>query len=146
MRRVAPWELWIGNRGDVRDPAAVARAGIRAVVDLSLECPPLSIPREMVVCRFPLNDGGGNPRPIVAAAVSTVAELMRTRVPTLVLCSAGMSRSPAIVAGAMARVQKRPPGECLGDVTFGAPADVSAGLWGQVLETVALKEPNWGAQ
>jgi hypothetical protein len=90
-----------------------------------------------VSCRFPLLDGAGNERGLVRAAVETVAGLVRSRVPTLVVCSAGMSRSPAVCAGALAIATERPAQECLGIVLNGGPADVSAGFWGEVTAAVA---------
>jgi len=137
MRQVAPWLIWIGNRGDVGQPVQITRAGLQAVVDLALDSLPVAMPRDVVLCRFPLVDGPGNGPGVARAAVETVAGLMRSRVPTLVVCSAGMSRSPSVVAGAMALVTGRPMGDCLGEVTFGSPADVSPALWGQVQGAVA---------
>lgn len=137
VRQIQPWRLWVGDRGDVREPARLVRAGIEAVVDLALEELPIALPREVVSCRFPLVDGAGNERGLVRAAVEAVAGLVNARVATLVVCSAGMSRSPSVAAGAMARVTGRAAAECLGEVTNGFAADVSPGLWGEVLAAVA---------
>ncbi|MBN9517076.1 hypothetical protein J0H58_00930 [bacterium] len=63
------------------------------------------------------------------AAVDIVAGFVRAAVPTLVFCSAGMSRTPAIAAGALARVTGCTPADALSLVTAGGPADVSHGLW-----------------
>jgi hypothetical protein len=132
MRQVGTWPLWIGNRGDVPDAAAVARTGVRAVVDVAVDEPPISMGRELVSCRFPLLDGAGNSLGIVCAAIQTVATLVRARVPTLVVCSAGMSRAPAVAAGALAVVTGNSAEECLKLSIAGGPADLSAGFWGQV--------------
>jgi hypothetical protein len=143
MRRIESLDLWVGGRGDVRDVAWVIRAGVRALVDLALDEPPLITSREVVSCRFPLMDGSGNRRGELRAAVETVAALVRARVPTLVVCSAGMSRSPAVCAGAIALVTERPAAECLRSVTAGAPADVAPGLWADLCG-VLVRNNKWG--
>ena len=58
-----------------------------------------------------------------------MASLIESAVPTLVCCSAGMSRSPAVVAAAMALVYHELPEESLKNVTRHHPSDVSPGLW-----------------
>ena len=42
MQEVVTGRLWIGNAGDARNAAAVLAAGIRAVVDLAMEQPPIA--------------------------------------------------------------------------------------------------------
>jgi hypothetical protein len=143
MRRIESLDLWVGGRGDVRDVAWVVRAGIRALVGLALDEPPLAASREVVTCRFPLMDGSGNRRGELRAAVETVAALVHARVPTLVVCSAGMSRSPAVCAAALALVTERSADECLRSVTKGAPADVAPGLWAD-LTAVRVRNNKWG--
>ncbi len=137
MRLIHPWRLWIGNARDLRDYAALRAAGVAATVDLALDEPVAPVRREMICCRFPLLDGGGNPLHLVRAAIDTTASLIRAGTPTLVACSAGMSRSPAITAAAVSLVSSQPPSECLRLVTVGAPADLSGGLWRQVLEALS---------
>lgn len=132
MRRVPPYPLWLGHVGDVRDILGLSTAGIVAVVDLASNEPPASVPREMVYCRFPLLDGGGNPPWLLRAAVETVASLLRAGVPTLVFCSAGMSRSPAVAAGAISAVSGRPPDLCLTEIAQSGPADVLPALWREI--------------
>jgi hypothetical protein len=61
MRSAAGFPLWIGHVGDVRDPRSLFSTGTLAVIDLALNEPPASLPRELVYCRFPLIDGAGNP-------------------------------------------------------------------------------------
>jgi hypothetical protein len=55
----------------------------------------------------------------------------------LVFCSGGMSRSPAIAAGALSLLTGKPAPECLRTVVSGAPADLSPGLWSQVEDLLA---------
>ena len=133
MRAIESYSLWIGNAGDVRSVAELMEAGILAVVDLAANEPVASLPREFVYCRFPLLDGTGNERWLLRAAISTISEFLRDNVPTLVACSAGMSRSPALAAAAIARVSGRDPHECLLACVASGPADVSPALWNEVV-------------
>jgi hypothetical protein len=52
--------------------------------------------------------------------------------PTLVACGAGMSRSPAIVAAAMATLEGGTLADALGKLTAGQPHDVSASLLAEI--------------
>ena len=97
MRQVGEYPLWIGTARDARDIRAVLDADIEAVVDLAMEEPPVALTRELVYLRFPLLDGEGNPVWLLRSAVVAVSQLIAARVPTLVACSAGMSRSPCRV-------------------------------------------------
>jgi hypothetical protein len=132
MKQIPPWPLWIGNAGDLRDLSRLSALGIRTIIDLALDERPLTPGRETAYLRIPLLDGGGNPPWAVRAAVESLARLLRDQVPTLVLCSGGMSRSPAIAAGALSLVTGTDPSECLRLVIAGGPADLSPGLWAEV--------------
>jgi hypothetical protein len=112
------------------------------VVDLALNEPVPTLTRELVYCRFPLVDGGGNPPWLVRAALEAVAGLVRAGVPTLVFCGAGMSRSPAVAAAALSLAFGEPPGACLDLVAGDGPHDVSAGLWRELVE--AIRRPEGG--
>lgn len=101
MRKVRDTQLFLGDRGDVRMPGEIRRRGMVAVVDLAIEEAPIGVDREMIVLRIPLVDGAGSDRATIALAIRSVAEMMRTGVAGLVVCSAGLSRSPAIAAGAL---------------------------------------------
>jgi protein-tyrosine phosphatase len=79
--------------------------GVTAVIDLAIEEPPIQFPRDIAYCRFPLIDGSGNQPAILRAAIETTATFIASGTPTLVACGAGMSRSPAIVAAAMATLE-----------------------------------------
>src|SRR5436189_138299 len=59
-------------------------------------------PRELIYLRFPLLDGEDNEPALLIQAMQTVARLLQARIPTLVCCGGGLSRSPAIVAAALA--------------------------------------------
>jgi hypothetical protein len=135
MRQITGFSLWIGHVGDVRDLRALLSTGILAVIDLALNEPPATLPRELVHCRFPLIDGVGNPPWLLRAAVACVADLLRSDIPTLVYCGAGMSRSPCIAAAAIARVRGCPPEEALTWVANSGAMDLAPGLWAEVKAT-----------
>jgi hypothetical protein len=132
MREVIPGLLWIGNARDARRIPELLRTGITAVVDLAIEEPPVVYPREVLYARLPLLDGAGNSRAMIRAAVELTATLIEEQVPTLVACSGGMSRSPAIVAAALAAVRQTSPDETLQALAKDLPHDVSPGLWAEI--------------
>lgn len=139
MRRIHD-HLWLGHSGDVRDLRLIRAQGIEALIDLALPDPPLSIGREVTYCRFPIEDGGGNELWLIRAAIDTTTSLIRSQTPTLIFCSAGLSRSPSIAAAALSVALRIPPSDALKLVTASrgpssarAPADISPGLWQQVL-------------
>lgn len=136
MHEVLPKLLWIGNAGDLHKPAQIEIAGIKAVIQVALAEQMPTMSRELLFAHYPIMDGAGNPRGIVAAAVETTATLLRHRVPTLVCCSGGMSRSPSIAAGAIAVVQGIPPQDALMAIIQGQPHDVSPGIWESVVAVV----------
>ncbi|QDU04622.1 Dual specificity phosphatase, catalytic domain [Gimesia chilikensis] len=132
MREILPRLLWIGNARDARDLNQVLDLGITAVIDLAREEPPVSYPREIVYCRLPLIDGDENQTVVLQTALTTVARFITAELPTLVACSAGMSRSPAIVAGALSLVHDCPFPEALQQVAASGPCDVAPGLWNEI--------------
>jgi Dual specificity phosphatase, catalytic domain len=136
MRQVPPYSLWIGNAGDVRRVAELMNAGIRAVIDLAANEPVAALPRELVYCRFPLLDGADNERWLLRAAIDMISQLLRNNAPTLVACSAGMSRSPALSAAAISLLTHRVPHECLQDCIKHGAADISPLLWHDVIEAL----------
>jgi protein-tyrosine phosphatase len=134
MTRILPHLLWLGHAGDGRDYRQVFAADVRAIVQLAVEEPPLQPPRELIYCRFPLVDGLGNSADLIALAVRTVRSLLEMEVPTLLCCGAGLSRSPAIAAAALARLRSRPLAEALAEVARQHSVDVSPGLWADLQE------------
>ena len=102
------------------------------MVQVAAEEPPLKPPRALISLRFPLVDGSGNPPGTLMLAVGAVAGLIRLRVPTLVCCSMGLSRSPAIVAAALAIVRREPPDDVLRWISERKPVDVSPAFWREV--------------
>ena len=141
MRRIVGYSLWLGHVGDVADPRGIIATGILAVVDLALNESPAVLPRDRTYCRFPLIDGTGNSSWLLQAAVETVACLLRSGTPTLVYCSAGLSRSPCIAGAAIALVRRWPLDEGLKFVLQSGPADVSPALWSEVRAVFAPAEP-----
>ncbi len=129
MREVIPGRLWTGNSGDVRDPASVLDADVAALVNLAAEELPPTLPRDILYCHFPLIDGPDNLPAILKIAVDTVAALLREEIPTLVYCGAGMSRSVAMAAAAVARWQGESLEETLKRLTDNVPHDVSPAFW-----------------
>ncbi len=132
MQEALPQLLWLGNARDERDIARVLDSGVAAVVDLAMEERPVTFPRDIVYCRLPLVDGGGNRPELLRAAIDVVATFVASKLPTLVACSGGMSRSPAIVAAALAKIDRRPLDDCLRDLTGGVAHDVSTSLWADI--------------
>lgn len=136
MRQVTGRSLWLGHAGDLRDPRAVLAAGIEAVVELANSEQLAVLPRELIRLRFPLSDGGGNPAWLLRLAAESVAGLLRARIPTLVCCASGMSRSVCIAAGGVALTEGRRLDESLIAVVGSGPADVSPGLLTQLRDAL----------
>jgi hypothetical protein len=136
MRQVSGTTLWLGNAFEVRDIRVIHAAEIAAVVDLSLNEPPLAVTRELIYCRFPLLDGTGNPPWLLQLAARTTAEFLRRDIRTLVFCSAGMSRTPVIAAAAISLLQGREIAAILGGIVGDGPADVSPALLSEVRQAI----------
>jgi predicted protein tyrosine phosphatase len=132
MRTIVPKLLWIGNALDLKSVEMVLSLGVQAVIDLATNEPPVRYPRDIAYCRLPLNDGTSNDPTILRLAIYSTVEFVKARTPTLVACSAGMSRSPAIVAAALALVEHQPPDEMLRGVALTGPHDVAPLLWDQI--------------
>jgi protein-tyrosine phosphatase len=132
MREVLPSKLWIGNAADVCDAKGILQAGIGAVIDLAFEQLMPTLPRGLIYCRFPIMDGQQTSPFVLRAAIETLVSFLEKGIPALVCCSAGMSRSPAVVAAAMAIFQGGDPDDRLREVAMGHPHDVSPQLWQDV--------------
>ena len=137
MRQIASHRLWIGTALDARDLPRLYELEIAAVIDLALEEKSAMLAREIVYCRFPLMDGGGNSPAVLRAAVEMTVRLVKENVPTLVACGAGMSRSPAVVAMALAKINDKSPDECLAALVAGQPHDVSPLFWDDLQRALA---------
>ena len=132
IREIHPDRLFIGNAMDARDLRQLYDHRIAAVVDLAINESPAQLAREMIYCRIPLTDGDGNPNAIITTAIRCVVTLLDNEIRTLVTCSAGMSRSPAIAAAAIALVTGCTLDDCLASIATDVPHDVSPILWSRV--------------
>jgi hypothetical protein len=141
MRQVTDRPLWIGNAGDLRHPRAILDAGITAVVELADSEPFVTLPRELIRCRFPLSDGGDNPPWLLRLTAENVSTLIRAAVPTLICCSAGMSRSVCAAAAGLALAEGQSFVEAIRMVAGDGPADVSPGLYAQFLQAILGERP-----
>jgi hypothetical protein len=137
MRRVKPYALWIGHAGDAESAPGLHEAGIRALVQLAIEEPVASPPRDLIFLRVPLVDGAGNPSESLALAIRTVARLLELRIPTLVCCGAGMSRSPCIAAAALSLAFALGPGDALERLKATGPCDIASGFWRDCYDLMA---------
>ena len=129
--------LWIGNALDIRTPERLFGAGISAVVDLAYEELPAQLPRQLIYCRFPINDGAGNEATVVRIAIEMIVHLVAVKLPTLVGCSAGTSRSPTFAAAALAVHLDQPLEETIGRIAESRSLDVSGTLWSDVVTIVS---------
>jgi len=132
MVEVESGRLWIGNAGEARDPRRLFDSGILAVVDLAWDEPPAVLHRELIYCRIPLVDSGGNSDGTLTFAVQTVVDLLAAGKQTLVACSAGMSRSPAIAAAALAVTRNTDADSVLAEIGDARALEVSPLLWEQL--------------
>lgn len=133
MNQLSPLNLWVGNANDCRDLAVISNHEIQHVVQLAIEeaIPPL--PREVNLIRIPLTDSNDNEPFALQFAIKTVGELLQSQRRILICCSAGLSRSPATAACAIAFAQEKHPDECLSDISKLIRTDVSPGLWKDLL-------------
>lgn len=135
MREVIPG-LWIGNVRDGRSHSTIIGSGIEAIVDLAVEETPATPPRELLHFRIPLVDGSGNAANRLQLAAQTVSWLLEASVPVLVACSAGMSRSPAIAAAALAQSQELSLENALRRVAESGSCDVSPTLLSDIAAAI----------
>jgi hypothetical protein len=137
MNQILPHPIWVGHSGDGNDFRRLFDACINALIHLAIEEPAPLVPREFFYCSFPLVDGSGNRPEVLLLAINTLATLITKHVPTLVACGGGASRSPAVVAAALALAHREPPEECLQRVVRHHPCDVSPALWSDVVGILA---------
>ncbi len=140
MDQILPYPLWLGHAGDGRDISRLFELDIKVLVQLAAEESPIATPRDMTYLRFPMIDGAGNPRELLALAITTVSTLISLRAPTLICCGAGLSRSPAIAAAAISWTSGEAPEQSLRRIIQFRRADVSPGLWESVHGLLASRE------
>ncbi len=139
MRDVITDRLWIGNVQDAANTAQLFDSRIEAVFDLASNEKPQSIPREIIYCRFPLIDGGDNSQEVLEAAIDSLTTLVAKQIRTLVVCSAGMSRSVAVTAAALALTNQMPVQDAMITLAGDSPHDVSPLLWNDIVRIVESK-------
>jgi hypothetical protein len=121
----------------------VLGCGISVVIDLASEEPPIQFPRDIVYCRFPMLDGEGNSPGLLQSAVDTIANFVYAGQPTLVACSGGMSRSPAIVSLVLAKIESLEPVAAVVRVAATGPCDISPGLWKDLQKLLNQQKPGF---
>lgn len=136
MIRVPSTTLWLGNSQDARDSPALAKFGIRAVVDLAAEELPAQLPRDLTYCRFPICDGPGNDRDSLQHCVQLVVSFLKSETPIVLACSAGLSRSPTIAAYALANFNDSSPVQVLSQLRTLKALDIHPYLWQEVAAAV----------
>lgn len=128
MRRIEPHTLWIGHSGDLGDIRLIRQQGFVAVVDLAINEAPRTFARETAYLRFPLHDGAGNSRGMLAAAIVSVMQFVQRDEPVLVCCSAGMSRSVLVTAAAISMVRRVTLEEAVTMIATSGPVDIALDL------------------
>ncbi len=138
MKEIHQNLLWLGHALDIREPRALLDARITAVVDVAIEEPPAQLPRQLIYCRFPINDGGGNEPPVLLHAVQSTVDLLGFGKRTIVACSAGMSRSPTIAACSLASFLDESPDDVILRISRLKALDVNGMLWNDVARVYSL--------
>jgi protein-tyrosine phosphatase len=136
LREVIPSQLWIGGVGDIVDPRSLYESGVEAILHLAASTLPTKLSREIVYCRVPIIDGAENSPERLKFVIETGVMLVKNKVPTLIACSAGMSRSPSITAAVLSVIQQKSADEVLEEILKDSPADVSPVLWEAVKTAV----------
>jgi protein-tyrosine phosphatase len=132
MHQIPPHCLWIGTTGDLRDWRRLYDVGIRAVLHVAYEEPALTLPHDLIACRFPLVDGEENSAEILHLAIRTLTQFLDQKFACLVCCQAGLSRSPAIAAAALAKLTGQAFSECVELVRMYHPCAIHPGLAAQI--------------
>ena len=132
MNQILPHSLWIGTTGDLHDFRRLYDLGIRAIVTLAYEEAAVALPRDFIVCRFPLVDGSDNDTGLLRLATETLTHLMAEKFATLVCCQAGLSRSPGVTAAALSWFSAEPFAVCLQQVANHRPCQVHPALFAQL--------------
>ncbi len=139
MREIVPSILWLGNAQDATMENVMANE-ISAVVDLAMEELSPNLPRGTLYYRFPIVDGEQLRSHVLRLAIESLSSLLENEIPTLIFCSAGMSRSPSVAAAALSLVDQGKLEDHLQKVVEGHPHDISPTLWNDI--KIALGEIN----
>ena len=136
MRKLPTYRIWLGNALDAANLRGVLDLGVELIVDLAANEIPPKIMRDLTYCRIPLHDSLGNSEWQLRLAIDTVRLAIAKNVPTLVCCSAGMSRTPVIAAAAIALQTQQDFRHTLEDLVAGVPHDVSAAFVTDILALI----------
>ena len=132
MYEIHPGLLWLGHALDIREPGPLIDTGITAVIDVAYEELPALLPRQLIYCRFPLNDGGGNDATVLLQAVQTLVDLLANGTRTIIACSAGMSRSPTVAAHSLAFHLSEQPENVISRIAEIKSLELKPELWNDV--------------
>ncbi|SDK14143.1 Dual specificity phosphatase, catalytic domain [Halovenus aranensis] len=94
--------LFVGTVEDAGDEALIREHNIAIIVSLTHSDPDGRFPSDLIVKNVPVMDGPRNDQQKFERAVTHVLSGLKTGDNTLVHCSAGPSRSPAVAATALA--------------------------------------------
>ena len=72
MNEITPYPVFVGHAADGRAMKELLDQGIRAIVQLAAEEAPIVTPRDLIFCRFPLEDGSGNDADLLSLAITSV--------------------------------------------------------------------------
>ena len=128
--------MWIGHAGDLNNPREILNQGVQAIIELADNEPMAILPRDLIRCRFPINDGAEERLWLLRLATETTAALFRAKVPVLVCCSSGMSRSVCIAAGALVIAERVPLKTAVSLIANEGPTDVSPILFNRLQEAM----------
>ena len=132
MQELISKSVWVGNAKDAENISHILNLGISAMVCVAIEELPPTLTRDLIFCRFPLNDGSDNSVEVLRTAVDTISKLINEKIPTFVYCGAGMSRSLVMTAAALSKVHGSAPDDTLRTLFTDLPHDISPLLWHDV--------------
>lgn len=95
-------DLFVGTAEDASDASTLRDHDIAVIVSLTHTGPGEDVPAEVTLVDIPMMDGPQNSRNAFETAVGEVLSRLDTGEVTLVHCSAGASRSPAVAATSLA--------------------------------------------
>jgi protein-tyrosine phosphatase len=127
---ILPGRLAIGNYLDAEEAEA---AGMRAVLSLASEHADVH-PHTVHIAL----DDGPNPPALIAHAIRELDRLVRASPPVLVHCHAGLSRSPAIVAGYLTVFEHHALRDAFVLIDDRRPIQLSPGLLPSLKQAIAL--------
>ena len=131
--------LWQGNARDAREIHQVLALGVQAIVDLAENESPVTFPRDVIVLRYPIADGSGNPAWLLRSIIRSLCGLLENKIPTFIYCSAGMSRSPTLAAAAISRLRAMSLDLAITQFFNEPKFDISPALWNDVRDLIE----NW---